>query len=325
MPPRPDSAVVVTAGRGAGHTTRPAARARSARRLTSIALFLLPALVLYALLVIVPIFQAIRYSGYQWNGLSPLEDFVALDNFTRAFEDEVFRGALRHNGIIIVLSLLVQLPFALGVALLVNARMKGRALLRVLFFAPFVLSEVITAVIFSLMFQPGGLTDQSLERLGLGALTADWLGDSDLVLYTVFLVVSWKYFGFHMILYVAGLQQIPHELEEAAAIDGARPFQIFRHVTLPLLGPTIRISAFLSIIGAMQLFDLVWVLTGGGPVNASNTMAVYMIDWGFKRFQFGYASAVAVILLVISLVFALLYQRYVLRRDLQGAMTTMGR
>ncbi|HEX6583810.1 MAG TPA: sugar ABC transporter permease [Thermoleophilaceae bacterium] len=325
MPPRPDSAVVVTAGRGAGRTTRPAARARSARRLTSIALFVLPALVLYALLVIVPIFQAIRYSGYQWNGLSPLEDFVALDNFTRAFEDDVFRGALRHNGIIIVLSLLVQLPFALGVALLVNARMKGRALLRVLFFAPFVLSEVITAVIFSLMFQPGGLTDQSLERLGLGALTADWLGDSDLVLYTVFVVVSWKYFGFHMILYVAGLQQIPHELEEAAAIDGARPFQIFRHVTLPLLGPTIRISAFLSIIGAMQLFDLVWVLTGGGPVNASNTMAVYMIDWGFKRFQFGYASAVAVILLVLSLVFALLYQRYVLRRDLQGAMTTMGR
>ena len=324
MPPRPDSAVVVTAGSGAGRKARPAARARSARRLTSIALFLLPALVLYALLVIVPIFQAIRYSGYQWNGLTPLDDFVGLENFRRAFGEEVFRGALRHNGIIIVLSLLVQLPFALGVALLVNARMKGRALLRVLFFAPFVLSEVITAVIFSLMLQPGGLTDRSLEGLGLGALTADWLGDSNLVLYTVFVVVTWKYFGFHMILYIAGLQQIPRELEEAAAIDGARPFQIFRHVTLPLLGPTIRISAFLSIIGAIQLFDLVWVLTGGGPVNASNTMAVYMIDWGFKRFQFGYASAVAVIMLVISLVFALLYQRYVLRRDLQGAMTTMG-
>ena len=139
------------------------------------------------------------------------------------------------------------------------------------------------------------------------------------------MVITWKYFGFHMILYLAGLQQIPRELEEAAAIDGARRWQIFRHVTLPLLGPTIRISAFLSIIGAMQLFDLVWVMTGGGPVNASNTMAVYMIDWGFKRFQFGYASAVAVIMLVISLVFALLYQRYVLRRDLEGAMTTMGR
>ena len=113
------------------------------------------------------------------------------------------------------------------------------------------------------MLQPGGLTDHTLE--GLGLPTADWLGDSSIVLYTVFVVISWKYFGFHMILYLAGLQQIPRELEEAAAIDGARGFQTFRYVTLPLLGPTIRISAFLSIIGAIQLFDLVWVLTGADP------------------------------------------------------------
>jgi raffinose/stachyose/melibiose transport system permease protein len=322
--------MVAMGRRGAFRTTllapggiRRAQRARRTRRLTSIALFLLPALVLYTLLVIVPIFQAIRYSGYKWNGLSPLDDFVGLDNFKQAFQDDVFRGALRHNAIIVALSLLIQLPFALGVAMLVNARLKGRALLRLLFFAPFVLSEVVTAVIFQLMLQPGGLTDTALE--GLGLPTADWLGDSSIVLYTVFVVISWKYFGFHMILYLAGLQQIPRELEEAAAIDGARGFQTFRYVTLPLLGPTIRISAFLSIIGAIQLFDLVWVLTGGGPVNASNTMAIYMIDHGFKRFQFGYASAVAVIMLVISLAFALLYQRFVLRRDVQGALTTMGR
>jgi raffinose/stachyose/melibiose transport system permease protein len=128
-----------------------------------------------------------------------------------------------------------------------------------------------------------------------------------------------------MVLYLAGLQQIPRELEEAAAIDGANPWQIFRYVTVPLLGPTIRISVFLSIIGAIQLFDLVWVMTGGGPVDSTNTMAIYMIDHGFKRFQFGYASAVAVIMLVISLVFALLYQRFVLRRDIEGALTTMNR
>jgi raffinose/stachyose/melibiose transport system permease protein len=329
MPQRPDS-TIVTVEREAGQTTRlapggirRAQRARRTRRLTSIALFLLPALVLYTLLVIVPIFQAIRYSGYKWNGLSPLDDFVGLDNFKQAFQDDVFRGALRHNAIIVALSLLVQLPFALGVAMLVNARLKGRALLRLLFFAPFVLSEVVTAVIFQLILQPGGLTDHTFEQLGLP--TADWLGDPSIVLYTVFVVISWKYFGFHMILYLAGLQQIPRELEEAAAIDGARGFETFRYVTLPLLGPTIRISAFLSIIGAIQLFDLVWVLTGGGPINASNTMAIYMIDHGFKRFQFGYASAVAVIMLVISLVFALLYQRFVLRRDIEGALTTMGR
>ena len=127
-----------------------------------------------------------------------------------------------------------------------------------------------------------------------------------------------------MILLLAGLQGIPQELEEAAAIDGATRRQAIRYVTLPLLGPTLRVSVFLSIIGALQLFDLIWVTTGGGPVNASNTMATYMFDWGFKRFQLGYGSAVAVILFVFAFVLALAYQRWVLRRDIEGAMTTGG-
>lgn len=299
--------------------TRRARRARARRRWTTIALFLAPALALYALLVIAPILQAIYYSGFRWNGLGDLDTFVGLENFRRAFSDGVFIGALEHNAIFIVLSLCVQLPFALGVALLLNARIKGRALLRTLYFAPFVLSEVVTGVVFTLMLQPGGLAD------AVSPVDREWLADPGIVIYTLFVAISWKYFGFHMILYLAGLQQIPRELHEAALIDGARGWQTFRYVTLPLLGPTIRISAFLSIIGALQLFDLVWVMTGGGPVNASNTMAIYMVDWGFKRFQFGYASAVAVIMLAISLIFALLYQRFVLRRDLQGALTTMGR
>jgi raffinose/stachyose/melibiose transport system permease protein len=281
--------------------------------------------VLYLLLVVAPVVQAIYYSAFDWNGLGSLDEFVGLDNFKRAFSDEVFIGALKHNGFFIVLSLLLQLPFALGIAMLLNERLRGRVLLRIVFFAPFVLSEVVTAVVWTLMLQPDGLVDKSLEGAGLGALVHQWLAEPGIVLWSLFVVISWKYFGFHMILYLAGLQQIPRELEEAAMIDGANRVQVLRYVTLPLLGPTIRISAFLSIIGALQLFDLIWVMTGGGPVNASNTMATYMIDWSFKRFQFGYASAVAVIMLMISLLFALLYQRFVLRRDIEGALTTMGR
>ena len=294
-------------------------RSQARRRWVTIALFLAPALALYLLLVVAPVVQAMYFSGFRWNGLGPLDDFVGLENFKRAFQDDVFTGALKHNGIFILLSLVLQLPFALGVALILNERLRGRAVLRVLFFAPFVLSEVVTGVIWTLMLQPGGLADAVMP------IDRQWLADPGIVLYTLFVVISWKYFGFHMILYLAGLQQIPRELEEAAAIDGATRRQILRHVTLPLLGPTIRISAFLSIIGALQLFDLVWVMTGGGPVNASNTMATYMIDWSFKRFQFGYASAVAVIMLVISLLFALAYQRFILRRDIDGALTSMGR
>ncbi len=326
MPQSPDSGS--GGGAVAGRLVLPAPvrrgrRSRARRRWATIGLFLAPALALYLLLVIAPVLQAMYYSGFKWSGLGKLDDFVGLQNFKRAFSDDVFIGALKHNAILIALSLGLQLPFALGVAMLLNTRLRGRALLRVLYFSPFVLSEVVTAVVWTLMLQPHGLADHALARAGLG--TKEWLADPSIVLYTVFVAISWKYFGFHMVLYLAGLQQIPHELEEAALIDGARPWEVFRYVTLPLLGPTIRVSAFLSIIGALQLFDLVWVMTGGGPVHASNTMAIYMIDYGFKRFEFGYASAVAVIMLAISLVFALTYQRFVLRRDIQGALTTMGR
>ena len=138
---------------------------------------------------------------------------------------------------------------------------------------------------------------------------------------TLFVIISWKYFGFHMILLLAGLQGIPREIEEAALIDGAGRWQAFRYVTLPLIGPTLRVSIFLSVIGALQLFDLVWVMTGGGPLNASTTMAVNMFKTGFEEQQMGYGSALAVLLFLCALVVALLYQRFVLRRDIDGAVT----
>jgi raffinose/stachyose/melibiose transport system permease protein len=294
------------------------------RRRATIAAFLLPALVLYVLLALLPIFQGAFYSGFDWNGLEPLERFVGLQNYRDAFADPVFRDSLRHVFVILALSLLLQLPFALGLAVLLNQRMRGRALFRLLFFLPFVLSDVITAIVWRLLLQPAGLLDSSMESAGLEGLVQLWLADPNVVLYTVFVVVSWKYFGFHMILYLAGLQGIPPELEEAAALDGASRLQIFRHVTLPLLGPTIRISVFLSIIGSLQLFDLVWVMTNGGPVGASHTTVTYMLERGFERSQFGYGSAVAVIAFLISFAVALGYQRFVLRRDVAGALTTMG-
>ena len=197
-------------------------------------------------------------------------------------------------------------------------------MMRMLFFAPYVLSEVVTAIVWRQILRPGGLLDTGISTVTGGATETLWLADPKIVLYTVFFVLSWKFFGFHMILMLAGLQQIPNELEEAAAIDGASWWQTFRYVTVPLLGPTVRVSVFLAMIGSLQQFDLVWVMTGGGPVNASNTMATYMIDWGFRRSQFGYASAVSVIVFGLSLIVALAYQRWVLRRDIEGSLTAMG-
>jgi raffinose/stachyose/melibiose transport system permease protein len=206
-------------------------------------------------------------------------------------------------------------------AVLLNRRFAGRGLFRLIFFLPYVLSEAITGVVFSLMLRPGQLVDTGLQSVGLGGLVQDWLGDYTFVMITLFIIISWKYFGFHMIILLAGLQGIPREIEEAALIDGAGRWQAFRHVTLPLLGPTLRVSVFLSMIGALQLFDMIWVMTRGGPIGASNTMAIEMFKHGFVEQEMGYGSALAVILFGFGLILALAYQRFVLRRDVEGAVT----
>jgi raffinose/stachyose/melibiose transport system permease protein len=183
-----------------------------------------------------------------------------------------------------------------------------------------VLAEATTAVIWLLILQPGGFADQALSFLGLHGLIRLWLADTQVVLLTLFVVITWKYIGFGIILLLAGLQGIPGELREAAALDGASAWQATRRIVLPLLGPTIRIWIFLSVIGSLQIFDVVWIMTLGGPANASTTMATYLIDHGFKRYEFGYGSAVAVVLFIICFAFALLYQRFALRRDTEGAL-----
>jgi raffinose/stachyose/melibiose transport system permease protein len=289
----------------------------------AIVAFLLPALALYLVFVLLPIFQGAYYSLFKWNGLQPLTNFVGLGNYQKAIGTTLFVASVGHNAMIIVLSLCLQIPFSLALAVYLNARFPGRAILRVIFFLPYVISEVITAIMFYLLLQPDGAVNSVLRWAGLGSLAQDWFGDLGLVMLTMFVVISWKYFGFHMILLLAGLQGIPHELSDAALIDGAGRWQSFRYVTFPLLGPTLRVSVFLSIIGALQLFDIVWATTRGGPLHASDTMATYMYDFGFQRSQMGYGSAVAVILFSLCLIFALFYQRFVLRRDTEGAITTV--
>lgn len=303
----------------------PPAPPRRRRAWSTVALFLAPALILFGLLVLTPIVVAGYASLFEWNGFGIPQTFVGLDNFRRLLTDEIFVGDLRRTLLLVTLSLLVQLPVSLALAMLLNQPLRGRRLYRMVFFAPYVLSEVVTAVLFTMIFSPNqGLANDVTRLIGLGDLGATWLADPDTVMYSLFLVISWKYFGFHTILYLAGRQSIPPELHDAAAMDGAGPWQAFRHITLPLLGPTIRISVFLSILGTIQLFDMVWVLTGGGPLRSSETLAVTMFQEGFKRFHVGYASAISLVIFLISLTFGLLYQRFVLRRDLEGAVTTMG-
>jgi raffinose/stachyose/melibiose transport system permease protein len=291
------------------------------RKRIELAILLGPPLILFIGFVFVPMIFAIWYSLYNWNGYGPLSDFIGLQNYQGVVTGSVFHQALLHNIIIAVLSVVIQLPISIGLALLLNRRMRGQTALRLAVFTPYVLSQATSAVMWSMLLSHGGPVDSLLKSVGLAALIHFWLASTSLVLYTLFFVVTWQFIGFGIVLLLAGLQGIPPELREAAAIDGASSWQITRRIMLPLLGPTIRIWIFLAVIGSLQLFDIVWIMTLGGPANASQTMLTYLYFNGAERTQFGYGATVSVVLFIISFLFALAYQRYALRRDTAGAVT----
>ena len=290
---------------------------RSTQDYVTIGLFLLPAFVLFLVFLVYPIFRSIYYSLFNWNGLGPAVKFVGLDNFKQILTDQVFIKAVVNCFLIVVLSLAVQLPMALAMAIMVGRDLPGRGFFRTIFFMPYVLSEVITGIIWLSLFSPDperGFINALLILIP-GAQAQNFLGDINAVMACVFVVLTWKYFGLHMLLYMAGLQNIPREIEEAAQIDGANRWQSIRYVTIPLLSSTIQTTMYLSVLGSLTQFPLVWIMTRGGPVNSSEVMATYMYRYAFIRFQLGYGSAVALVMLSICLVFSVVYLRLSRRPD----------
>lgn len=292
-----------------------------------IAVLTVPALLVFVTFVIFPVGSAVYYGFFRWSGFGVPTQWVGLQNYLTILTDPTFLDAVRHNGVIILLSLVLQGPLAIVVALLLNRRMRGQSLIRVLIFVPYVISEVVVGTGWSLILQNAGALNGLLREAGLSSLALDWIADPAIATWSLMGIITWKYVGFAVILFLAGLQGIPEELTEAASIDGASFWQIQRSITLPLLGPTIRIWVFLSMIGSLQLFDLVYIIWG--PYVAStagvSTMATYLVVNGRSAGAYGYGNAIAVVLFVISLIVALLYQRFVLRRDTEGALTGKGR
>lgn len=282
-----------------------------------------PAVAVFLAFVIFPVAIAAYYGFFRWAGYGPPTNFVGLKNYIVILQDPAFLQALGHNAVIVVMSLVLQGPAAILLALLLNRRMRGQSVIRVLIFVPYVISEVVVGTGWSLMLQSNGALNGLLRNLGLGWLGHDWLADPGVAIWTLMGILTWKYIGFAVILFLAGLQGIPEELYEAAALDGASYWQIQRQITLPLLGPTLRIWAFLSVIGALQLFDLVYIVWGQyvASTAGTSTMATYMVTNGRNAGNYGYGNAVAVVIFMISLVVALVYQRFVLRRDTAGALT----
>lgn len=282
----------------------------------AIFLFLLPAIILFLLFVIYPIFRSVYYSLFDWNGLGPAVNYVGLQNFIDIISDSIFLKAIENGIFIVVFSLGIQLPLAMTLAVLVGRNLPGRAIFRTIFFMPYVLSEVNTAIMWMLLYTADperGLLNAILVNFGLQPVI--WLGDTSVVMIAVFIALTWKYFGFHMLLFLTGLQNIPKDIEEVARIDGANSFQNFFYITLPLLGSTIKTSAYLSVLGSLQQFVLVWIMTKGGPVNASETLATYMYRYGFVQYKLGYGSAVALYMFLLCLIFSLIYQRLTRQPD----------
>jgi raffinose/stachyose/melibiose transport system permease protein len=291
-------------------------RASPLRRsgLVTAAIMLPPALVIFTIFVILPIGEAAWYSIFNWDGFGSPTRFIGLDNYGQLFGNSAFGRALINNLLIIVVSLGVQLPLALGMALFLSRRQIGTVTFRLIFFLPYILADVAAGLIWRFVFDGNyGLVSGVSQSLGWGQYFL--LTDRNWAFAGVLVVILWKYFGFHMMLYIAGIQSIDRDLYEAAEIDGATTWQRFRYVTLPQLAPMIRLSVFFSVIGSLQLFDMIVPLTGGGPFNSTNTLVSFLYYFGITRMRVGFGSAAGVVLFIICVSFAFGYRRLFMRHD----------
>jgi raffinose/stachyose/melibiose transport system permease protein len=283
----------------------------------TVLLCIVPGMVIFFLFLLIPMFQSARYSLYDWNGLGPLKDYVGFDNYRLLYHNTIFRSSVQHSFLIMLMSLGIQLPLSMVMALMVGrGGLPGKRAFRTILFVPYVFSEVITAIIWRYVLHPSsdGLVNVILGNIP-GYHAVGWIADRNVVLYSIFAVITWKYFGFHMILYMAGLQAVNKDHEDAARIDGADEKRVLRYITLPLMGSTIRLTVFLSILGSFQQLVIIWVLTQGGPVNSSQVITTFLYKYGIKNFKLGFGSAVAIVLFAITLVFSLGYQRMIMRQD----------
>lgn len=262
---------------------------------------LLPALALYTLFVIWPILRSFWYGFFDWNGLSQ-PSFVGLANFAKIFTDPVFWLALKNNLWVVVASVLLQIPLGLLAAVLLNGRMRASRFFRTAFFLPMVLSTVVVGLLWSTMLNSqAGAVNALLQLFGVGLnQTPDWLGDPNLAIFTLCGVIVWQFVGLYMIIFLAALQNIPADVLEAASIDGATPREQLWRIQLPLVWPTVVASVVLCISGSMRSFDLIFVMTQGGPANATEVMATYMYNKTFAVSQYGYGSAVSLVISAIS-------------------------
>jgi ABC-type sugar transport system permease subunit len=284
--------------------------AQAWRRYRAGIFFVLPALILYLLFMVYPFFRSIYFSLTNWNGVTAVKEWVGLANYRELIGDGLFWLSLQHTIIWVVVGTIAPIVFGMLLALLLWRRPKGFTLFRTIFFMPQVLSTVVIGIVWSWIYNPiFGILNEALDAVGLEDLSRGWLGDPDVALYAVLVAAIWATIGFVFVILLAGLQNVSKDLLEAATIDGANVWQRFWNVTVPQLAGVINVVIAFLLIGGFSVFDIVFVMTGGGPANATDVLATFTYKEAFTQNNVGYASAIAVVITVISLIASVTFIR----------------
>jgi raffinose/stachyose/melibiose transport system permease protein len=295
----------------ANMTTYTKSKAVKKRRVSNHAylFFIGPAFVIYIIFALYPIFSAVHLSFFRWDGISPDLVFVGVDNYVSLFtRDGTFRLAIQNTVIWVFLSLLVPMVLGLAFALAVNQPLFARYVFRTVLYLPAILASIAIATMWAWMYNPTlGLINEILRTLGLQGWIRDWLGDRNIALYSVFIAYVWQSTGTTMVLFLAGLQNVPSDLVDSARVDGANRFRVFLHVILPALRNTSVIVIALTIINSLKIFDMIYGMTYGGPGQATNVLATWSYFKTFNGADFGGGMAVATVLLVITMLIVMPY------------------
>lgn len=269
-------------------------------------IFLLPALVLFLTIIIVPIFMSVTYSLTEWDGIGK-KVFTGFDNYKELFltNSDGFWRAVKNSLIFAAGSVFVQLPISLILALILARGVKGERFYVSVYFIPVLISTVVIGQLWMKIYNPQyGLLNTVLRSMGLEQLTGNWLGDTKKVIFAVIVSVLWQYIGYHMLLMYASVRSISEEIFEAARIDGANGIQTALHITIPLMKPILKVCVTFAVVGSLKNFDLVYVMTGGGPAGASQLPSTLMVETIFSRNMYGYGSSMAIFIILECFLFA---------------------
>ena len=284
----------------------------------SLALFVAPALIIYCIFLVIPMLGGIFYSFTDWNGLNPDFNFIGLQNYIEALTDDVnFKNSTVFTFKYAFVVLIIQNVVALLLALLIESKSKSKGMFRTIFFMPNMLSMIIGSFIWTFIFAK--VLPEIASKTFLTFLDQSWLGDPHLAFYSILITSLWVGIGYMMIIYMAALQGVPQELQEAAIIDGANRFRVFFHVTLPMIMHAVTICLFLTISSAFKIFDTVYALTGGGPGRETQVMSLDIYEEAFSNnFRFGYADAKAIILFLIVLIITLIQLHIMKKKEVEA-------